>query len=147
MSSRKHNTNGHENTEISHLIALRTDWPTGISISFVLLATICVATSINALVGTSDPFPYEQPIFWIMVVIFLVWYNYLRNYSQKSMASYRIMMIIDIPLSLLITGIAYMLHADTLGFYIGANILTIILISISVWYYRKSVLRKLGPVH
>lgn len=146
MASKNRNVDKQATADISHLAALRRDWPTGLSIYLVFLATICVATSLNGLVGTTGPYPYEEPVFWGMVIVFMSWLWSLRLYSSLPIASYRIMKILDIPIAVLIMVVAYYKHADGLGFFIGAAILTTILIAASAWYYRKSVLHKLGPV-
>jgi len=143
MISKKTNSNNRENSP--YWQELRRDWPSAIAIYAVLLATIFMLISLLFLFKLNGPYPYFQPQFWLIFILVSIWWSYLQKYGPRSVMLFRIMMIFIIPSMLIITLIAHTRNLGDIGIFISATILCSALIVVSVWFYRKSILRKRGP--
>lgn len=124
---------------------LRKDWPSAIAIYAVLLATIFMLISLFFLFKLNGPYPYFQLQFWVMFIVVSTWWSYLQKYGPKSVMLFRVMMLLIIPSMLIITFIAHIRESKDMGIFVSATVLCSTLIFVSIWFYRKSVLRKHGP--
>ena len=143
VMAEKTNLNKRENS--SYWQELRRDWPSAIAIYAVLLATIFMLISLIFLFKLNGPYPYFQPQFWIMFILVSTWWSYLQKYGPKSVMLFRAMMMLVIPGMLIITLIGHIQGSENMGVFIGNTVLCSVLVSISIWFYRKSVLRKHDP--
>ena len=128
-----------------HQKQLRRDWPSAIAIFTVVLACVSAGASILTLFSTKSPYPLSQPQFWIFAIPIIIWVNYLQKYRPIAVMIFRVMMAIVIPFMLILTLISYKLDPESLHFYISTTVFSSVLIAVSLWFYRKSVLRKEGP--
>ena len=125
---------------------LRRDWPSAIATFAVVLACVTAGASILTLFSTTSPYPLSQPQFWIFAIPIIIWVNYLQKYRPVAVIIFRVMMVLIIPFMLILTFISYKLDPESLLFCISTTVLSCVLIAISLWFYRKSLLRKQGPI-
>lgn len=129
-----------------HQKQLRRDWPSAIATFAVVLACVTVGASILTLFSTTSPYPLSQPQFWIFAIPIIIWVNYLQKYRPIAVMIFHVMMALDIPFMLILTFISYKLDSENLQFCISTTVFSSVLIAISLWFYRKSVLRREGPI-
>lgn len=135
-----------QDKENPHRAQLMHDWPSAIAIFTVVAASVGAGASILSLFSTISPYPMSQPQFWILAIPVIIWVSYLQKYKPIAVIIFRAMMILVIPITLAITLISYKLDPGSIHFYIGTTVFSSVLIAISAWFYRKSVLRKEGPL-
>ena len=116
------------------------------SIGRVAMEGKMVATWKGAVMVAPDTgFPMGQPLFWVLAVPLTFWAVALGSYGPVSVAIFRGLMIADVPVILIILGCAFAKGAGGVGLFVGAAVVTILLVGIAAFFYSKSALREQGP--
>ncbi|MDD2877118.1 MAG: hypothetical protein PHT60_05940 [Acidiphilium sp.] len=125
---------------------LRRDKATFVATLAVYLESLCVVVALSMLTDHSAVFPQGAPVFWVLGVPLTVWALWMGSYGAAAVMVFRVLMVADPIVAAGALIVAVRVGAAGIGLF-GATVgVTIILGAVGWLAYRRSALRRMGPM-
>jgi hypothetical protein len=126
--------------------ALHRDIPTAVALLTVIAAGIINAVALFGLFQRPPiSTPHASPIFWLILILFIWWVPSFTEYRPRPIKRVKIMAVVNIPASVILTSAALETNHPSMSLYYGASGLVVVLTIVSYIAYGRSVLKKTGP--